>query len=72
MNAPLSSRRTLPPEHLPSPSLWPPALALGVTLTFWGLIASLVILGAGLAVMAVALIGWLSHLRDERRNHPSA
>jgi len=67
---PPSPRRALPHEHLPPPSLWPPALALGVTLSFWGLISSVVILAAGLAVMAAALIGWLSHLSHERQHHP--
>jgi len=58
-------RRTLPPEHLPSPTLWPPALALGITLTFWGLVSSWVIFGAGAAVMVCGLAGWINELRHE-------
>jgi hypothetical protein len=60
------NRLPLAPGHLPSPTLWPPALALGITLTFWGLVSSRVILGAGAVVMVCGLIGWINELRHER------
>jgi len=63
------TRKTLPPEHLPAPTLWPPALALGLTLAFWGLVTSWIIFGTGLAVMAAGLFGWVKDLRHERQHH---
>jgi len=50
--------------HLPPPSIWPPALALGIALILVGLILSRVVLivGAVLALAAAAL--WV---RDARR-----
>jgi hypothetical protein len=54
------------PHCLPRPTWWPAATALGVTLTFWGLVASLFILGVGLSVTLAALAGWVGELRRER------
>ena len=65
ISLPHPGRRPLTPEHLPSPTLWPPALALGITLTFWGLVTSWVIFGAGAAVMVCGLAGWINELRHE-------
>jgi hypothetical protein len=53
------------PAHLPRPTWWPAALALGVTLTFWGLIASVFILAVGILVTAVSLAGWIREIRLE-------
>jgi hypothetical protein len=59
----------LPPEHLPPPTFWPAGLALGITLLFWGLVSSWVILGAGVGLLALALAGWIKELRHERKRH---
>jgi hypothetical protein len=50
--------------HLPPPSIWPAVLALGIALLLTGLILNLVvvIVGAVITVLAVAL--WV---RDARR-----
>jgi len=67
MNPPYPERRPLPPEHLPAPSLWPPTLGLGLTLTLWGLVSSVAIFATGCAVMVAALLGWINNLRNETR-----
>jgi hypothetical protein len=53
------------PEHLelPEPTYWPAVLAFGITLFAWGLMTSLIIVGIGLLVFAVALAGWIGDLR---------
>ena len=40
-------------------SCWPVALALGVVLTLWGLVASLILAMAGAILALVALAGWV-------------
>lgn len=55
------------PAHIPRPTVWPPALALGISLTGWGLIASPVVLGVGALLFTVALAGWIGELRHEGR-----
>jgi hypothetical protein len=52
------------PEHIPAPTPWPPALALGVALSGWGLIASPVILAIGGVLFVVSLAGWIGDLRQ--------
>jgi hypothetical protein len=69
MNDPRRAWARLPAEPLPAPTFWPAGLALGITLAFWGLVSSWVILTAGLILMAVALSGWIKHIRHERRHH---
>ncbi|HEY1765155.1 MAG TPA: hypothetical protein VGF85_09545 [Opitutaceae bacterium] len=59
----------LPTEHLPPPTFWPAGLAFGLTLLFWGLISSWVILAAGIIVMAASLRGWIRAIRLERKRH---
>lgn len=54
------------PERLPEPGVWPAALALGITFLVWGLVTSLIITGAGAALFAVALAGWIRDIRHER------
>lgn len=49
--------------HLPSPSVWPATVGLGVTLIGLGVISSLYIVGAGLALIAVGLFGWIQEMR---------
>jgi hypothetical protein len=58
----------LPIDHLPAPTFWPAGLALAITLAFWGLVSSLVILAAGLALLALSLLGWIKEIRNERKH----
>ncbi len=58
---------TARPEVVPEPTLWPPTLALAVTLCLWGLASSLIITGVGICLFAVALAGWIKNIRDERK-----
>jgi hypothetical protein len=51
------------PEEIPAPTPWPPALALGVALAGWGLIASPVILAIGALLFIASLAGWIGDLR---------
>jgi hypothetical protein len=59
----------LPSEPLPEPTVWPAALALGITFLVWGLVTSLIITGAGGLLFAVALAGWIRDIRHERAKH---
>ena len=52
------------PADIPAATPWPPALALGVALAGWGLIASPVILGIGALLFVVALGGWIGDMRQ--------
>jgi hypothetical protein len=54
------------PEKLPEPSIWPAALALGITFLVWGMVTTLLITGVGAAVFAVAIAGWIRDIRHER------
>jgi hypothetical protein len=58
----------LPAAHLPSPTFWPAGLALAITLAFWGLVSSPVILAAGLALLVLSLLGWIKEIRHERKH----
>lgn len=59
--------------HLPTPTVWPAALATGVTLGAAGLITSPLLLVFGGVLMAAALIGWVSILTsDEPRDAEEA
>lgn len=55
------------PALIPEPTLWPAALALGATFLLWGLASSLIISGVGVVLFALALAGWISNIRHERR-----
>ncbi len=62
------------PEKLPQPGYWPALMALGIAFFLWGfavvfneiIVTSLVMSGAGLLLMTIALIGWIGDLRYER------
>src|SRR3954453_2793930 len=41
------------PEHIPAVTYWPAALALGITLLFWGLITSFLLAIIGLIVFGI-------------------
>jgi uncharacterized membrane protein len=50
--------------HLPPPSFWPAALALGIALILTGLILNIVMLAAGVIISVVSTVLWI---RDARR-----
>jgi hypothetical protein len=50
--------------HLPPPSIWPAALALGIALILTGLIVNQVMLIAGVVIAVAATALWV---RDARR-----
>jgi hypothetical protein len=50
--------------HLPPPSIWPAALALGIALILTGLIVNPVMLVAGVVIAVAATALWV---RDARR-----
>ena len=52
--------------HLPAPSIWPAALAAGLTLLFFGLLTSYAFSAFGAALMACALRGWIGELRHAK------
>ena len=49
----------------PAPTIWPLALATGVTLVAVGLITSAVVLVAGAALAVASLVGWIRILLTE-------
>lgn len=57
------------PEVLAEPTWYPAALALGATLLVWGLVTSLIIMGIGVGVFALALAGWIQAIRHEHKSH---
>lgn len=52
-------------QHLPAPSAWPAALAMGVTLAAAGLITSPLVLVGGAILTALAVAGWIALLLEE-------
>ena len=46
-------------RHMPQPSIWPVALALGVSIACAGVITHWVVLVGGMLLAAVALGGWI-------------
>jgi hypothetical protein len=58
--------KTARPEKLPRPAYWPFFLALGVSFLVWGILTSWIISVAGLVVMIIALMGWITELRHEQ------
>lgn len=53
------------PEHLPRATYWPAILALAVTLALLGPVTLMPITVVGLALGAVALIGWIGEMSHE-------
>lgn len=47
-----------PEIHMPSPSYWPIVLAFGLTLVASGVVSSIFVGLAGVAVILVAIAGW--------------
>ena len=53
----------LPAAHLPRPTYWPVVLAASVVFLAWGIVTTLAISIIGLALLALALGGWIGELR---------
>jgi hypothetical protein len=58
----------LPHERLPGPTYFPAGLAMGSTFIAWGLITSSVVFFVGVGLFIAALAGWITDLRNERKN----
>jgi hypothetical protein len=52
-------------EELPEPTIWPAALAVGLTATSFGIITSGIFFYAGLIVVFMSIAGWLRDLLAE-------
>ncbi len=52
-------------HHLPAPTVWPAALATGVTFAAAGLVTSPLLIVFGALVAIVSLVGWVSILVRE-------
>lgn len=59
--APVAGHETI---HLPPPSYWPIALALGVVLIAIGIIFTVIISAIGVVVMLAAIVGWTQENRE--------
>ena len=53
------------PEHLPRRTYWPAILALAMTLALLGPVTLMPVTAVGLALGAVALVGWTGDILDE-------
>lgn len=51
--------------HAPAPTVWPSALAAGVTLAAAGVVTSWVLIVAGALLAVVALGGWILDMTKE-------
>ena len=60
-HAETTGRKPLP-EHIASPTYWPPLLALAMTLALLGPVTAPLVGVAGLIFAAVALAGWIGDI----------
>ncbi|HZS02944.1 MAG TPA: hypothetical protein VFE37_29815 [Chloroflexota bacterium] len=65
MSEPQQTEQPPSAVHLPAPTVWPCAMAAGITLIALGLVTSLAFSVAGAALFALALAGWLGELLRE-------
>jgi hypothetical protein len=56
--------------HLPPPSIWPAALALGIALLLTGLVLNLVLLTVGVVISVAATALWVRAARREFKALP--
>jgi len=66
-----SHRGAVPPEnppHRPAATVWPAALATGVTLAAAGLVTHWIVSLAGVVLAIAALVGWIELLVREERS----
>jgi len=61
--------RELESEPMPKPSGVPFFTALGLTLLFWGLISSKVILSFGFLLFALGLAFWVREINPAKTSH---
>lgn len=54
-------------HHLPLPSIYPVTLAAGITLLLTGFLYGIVFVLAGLALLALALWGWIGEVNRDRQ-----
>jgi hypothetical protein len=54
------------PEVMPRPTYWPAVTALGVVFLFWGVVTTFIVSAVGLALLVLALGGWIAELRNEQ------
>jgi hypothetical protein len=54
------------PERIPEPTAVPVALAAGLTLMFWGVVSSYVLLGLGFWIFVVSISYWVRELYGEQ------
>lgn len=54
--------------HLPRPTYMPVVLALGFVCMLWGIVTTYLITLVGVALFAVAILGWIGELRHEHRD----
>jgi len=52
-------------HHVPAPTIWPAALATGVTLFAAGLVTSPIVLAFGALLAVASLVGWIGILLTE-------
>lgn len=48
--------------HLPAPTYWPAALALGVTLVLFGIVTTFIFSAVGALLIIAGLVGWIGDL----------
>jgi len=54
-------------EPLPQPTYWPVVMAVGITAVLWGIVTSLLISLAGLALIIISICGWIVDVKNERQ-----
>jgi len=50
---------------VPSPSIWPVTLAVGAGLAAVGLLTNWVVLLAGVAILALGIVGWIAESLEQ-------
>ena len=57
------------PPAVPRPTCFPAGMAMGVTLAFWGIITSWIILFVGFGLFTAMLGGWIAEICHERKQY---
>jgi uncharacterized membrane protein YjjP (DUF1212 family) len=55
-------------EEMPKPTIWPAALALGLVAACFGMLTSGIFFYAGVALVVLAITGWMRDLLHEGRH----
>ncbi len=56
------------PEGAPRPTHAPPAVALAIVLTLWGVTTTWIVSAAGLGLLVWALAIWIGDIREQWRS----